>query len=97
MRTMIPRFVAAWLVVGMVTTTHFAGAQDDREEQAREARLAQIIAAVRAEEAKYRNVEYVLRTRNFSFDGGRRRRARGSVAEGDATGGSARRLDPGRE
>jgi thiol-disulfide isomerase/thioredoxin len=62
MRLTINRFAAAsFVVVGLSRLGLGAGAEDGPKSGPNEARMAALIAAVRAEEAKYRDIEYVAR------------------------------------
>jgi hypothetical protein len=49
------------LIAGLLPLAPAAGAEDERRPSAEGDRMAAIVAAVRAEEAKYRDIEYVAR------------------------------------
>ncbi len=62
MRRTDPRLASAWwLAFALTQLMPAAVAADDRPPAARDERLAAIIAAVRAEEAKYKDIEYAAR------------------------------------
>jgi hypothetical protein len=62
MRRMDARLASAWWLAAALThLMPMTVAADDRPTVARDERLAAIIAAVRAEEAKYQDIEYVAR------------------------------------
>jgi hypothetical protein len=62
MRRLRRHFAVKWLLTaGSLAATAEAGTEDDRRPGAASDRLPAIIAAVRAEEAKYKDLEYVAR------------------------------------